>query len=192
MDWQDFKRTILSDLYRYRGQTSLGYLLRQLIWRPGFRYIFVLRLCQFMRGKSMWIPLYILVRLLHRHLTFKYGIQIQPTTAIGEGFYIGHFGCIVVSRRAVIGANCNISQGVTIGQASRGKREGYPVIGDRVYIAPGAKIIGSITIGNDVAIGANCVVVDDVPDNAVVVGIPGKVVSMKGSKGYVDNVRPSV
>ena len=57
-------------------------------------------------------------------------------------------------------------------------------------IAPGAKIIGGITVGNDVAIGANCVVIDDVPDNAVVAGVPGKVVSMNGSAGYVNNIRP--
>jgi len=190
MTWQDFKRTVLADLYRYRGQTSFRYFLRQLMWHPGFRFTFVLRLCQFLRGKPLWLPLYVVARLIHRHLTFTYGISIKPDTAIGEGFYIGHFGCIVVNRRVVIGANCNISQGVTIGRANRGRRQGYPVIGDRVYIAPGAKIIGGITVGNDVAIGANCVVIDDVPDNAVVAGVPGKVVSMNGSAGYVNNIRP--
>ncbi|MFC2064935.1 serine O-acetyltransferase [Chloroflexota bacterium] len=74
-----------------------------------------------------------------------------------------------------------------MGKANRGEREGYPVIGDNVYIGPGAKIIGKVHVGNNVAIGANCVVTKDVPDNAVVAGVPGRVISMKGSEGYVEN-----
>jgi serine O-acetyltransferase len=85
----------------------------------------------------------------------------------------------------VIGRNCNISQGVTLGQANRGPRKGYPVIGDNVYIGPGAKVIGNVRVGSKVAIGANCVVTRDVPDNAVAVGIPGHVVSSERSAGYV-------
>ena len=80
-----------------------------------------------------------------------------------------------------------ISQGVTLGQANRGKNKGYPQIGDNVYIGPGAKIVGKIKIGNDVAIGANCVVTKDVPNNSVIVGIPGKVISQAGSIEYINN-----
>jgi len=86
----------------------------------------------------------------------------------------------------VIGKNCNISHQVTLGIANRGTHKGVPIIGDNVYIGPGAKIIGDINIGNNVAIGANCVVTKDVPDNAVVVGVPGKVISYEGSMGYVN------
>ena len=116
-----------------------------------------------------------------------YGIQIPAGTKIGKGFYIGHFGCIVVNPDAVIGDNVNISQGVTIGQTNRGPRKGTPRIGNNVYIGPGAKIIGNIAIGNDAAIGANAVVTHDVPDNAVVAGVPAKIISMTGSRGYVNN-----
>jgi serine O-acetyltransferase len=118
----------------------------------------------------------------------RFGIDIYPRTRIGKGFYIGHFGTIIVSSHAIIGDNCNISQGVTIGMAVRGDKKGVPEIGDRVYIGPGSKLIGKIKIGNDVAIGANAVVINDVPDNAVVVGVPGKVVSLDGSGDYVVNV----
>ena len=90
--------------------------------------------------------------------------------------------------RAKIGKNCNISQGVTIGQSNRGKRAGVPVIGDSVFIGPGAKIFGAITIGNNVAIGANAVVTSDVPDNAVVAGIPARILSLLGSAGYVQHI----
>ena len=74
-----------------------------------------------------------------------------------------------------------------MGQASRGRRKGWPTIGDNVYIAPGAKIVGNVKIGNCVAIGANCVVTTDIPDNGVVVGVPGKVISFEGSQGYVNH-----
>ena len=117
---------------------------------------------------------------------YKLGISIPPDTQIGSGFYIGHFGGIVVNRRCVIGKNCNISQGVTLGQANRGKNKGYPTLGDNVYIGPGAKIVGAVKIGNNVAIGANCVVTKDIPDDSVVVGIPGRIISKEGSKGYVN------
>lgn len=80
----------------------------------------------------------------------------------------------MVNHRVRIGRNCNISHGVTLGQANRGRRTGVPVIGDGVYIGPGAKVVGAVTVGDNVAIGANCVVVDDVPDNAVVAGVPGR------------------
>ena len=86
----------------------------------------------------------------------------------------------------MIGDNVNISQGVTIGQTNRGKRKGVPVIGNGVYIGPGAKVIGKVTIGNNVAIGANAVVTEDVPDNACVAGVPAKIVSMNGAEGYVN------
>ena len=77
---------------------------------------------------------------------------------------------------------------MTIGQSNRGDRRGVPTIGSRVYIGPGAKIIGNIQIGNNVAIGANAVVTKDVPDNAVVAGIPARIISMDGADGYVDRV----
>ena len=130
--------------------------------------------------------IYPLSRCVLYHLTYKLGISIPLVTEIGSGFYIGHFGGIVVNYETVIGKNCNISQGVTIGVANRGKNKGYPQLGDNVYIGPGAKIIGSIKVGNNVAIGANCVVTKDVPDNSVVAGVPGKIISEQGSVGYVD------
>ena len=74
-----------------------------------------------------------------------------------------------------------------MGQVNRGAKKGSPVIGDNVYVGAGAKVIGKVLIGNNVAIGANCVVIQDVPDQAVVVGIPGKVVSNNGSYDYVNN-----
>ncbi len=188
MDSKELKALWLSDLYRYSGDITLKSFVKCILLIPGFRYSFYMRSCSFLYKKNPLFTLFFIpFILLLMHCGRKYGISIPFKTEIGKGFYIGHFGTIVVSPLAVIGDNCNISQGVTIGVANRGKNKGYPSIGKNVYIGPGAKIFGSIKIGNNVAIGANCVVTKDVPDNAVVVGVPGKVISYEGSKGYVNH-----
>ena len=131
-------------------------------------------------------PLYYLVRYFLRRCMFKYGIEVWPECCIGPGLYIGHFGGIHISCLATIGSNCNISHDVTIGRSNRGRYAGVPVLGNNVFIGAGAKLFGNIRVGNNVAIGVNCVVTRDVPDNAVIVGIPGKVISYKGSEGYIN------
>ena len=113
------------------------------------------------------------------------GIYMTSNTKIGPGLLMPHFGGIVVGPDIVIGRNCNILHGVTIGRAGREEKRGSPQIGDRVYIAPGAKVLGKITIGNDVAIGANAVVVKSVPDRAVVGGNPAKIISYRGSFEFI-------
>ena len=127
----------------------------------------------------------LLVLALH-HYTIRYGIDISRDARIGSGFYIGHFGGIFVNAEVVIGDNCNISQGVTLGRQNRGEREGCPTIGDNVYIAPGAKIIGRISIGDRAAVGANAVVVSDVTPGTTVGGVPARPISASGSDGYVN------
>ncbi len=92
---------------------------------------------------------------------------------MGPGLFIGHFGGITISASTVLGDNCSVSQNVTIGIAGSGDRLGVPVIGNDVYIAPGARLFGKITIGNNVKIGANAVIYKDVPDNSVAVLDPG-------------------
>lgn len=112
----------------------------------------------------------------------RWGIDIPRSVSIGEGLYIGHYGGIIISPLAIIGKNLNISQLVTIGVSGDGEKRGAPIIGDNVYIAPGAKIFGKITIGNNVKIGANAIVYKNIPDNAVVVAYPGyKIISYNGN-----------
>lgn len=173
-------KQLKNDLYRYSETISLKSWMKYYILSPGFHYI-----CWFRLVSKYKNP--ILKYILFRKMV-KYGIEIYPGTNIGKGFYIGHWGGIVINSQVVIGDNCNISQDVTIGQVNRGNNKGAPIIGNRVYIAPGAKIIGNIKIGDDVAIGANAVVTKDIPDNAVVVGVPAKVISYEGSKEYINNV----
>ncbi len=106
------------------------------------------------------------------------GISIQPTADIGPGLHIGHFGNIFINDSAVIGAGCTLSQGVTIGQDVN-PPFGAPSVGRGVFFAPGAKVFGAITIGDHVAIGANAVVRDSLPDRAIAVGVPAKVVRIQ-------------
>jgi len=179
------KEFINSDLHRINGVVSFKSGLKFYLLSPGYKYMFWHRIANVARTKGKIV--YLFPKLILRHYSYKYGFDIPAETIIGKGFYIGHFSGVVISPKVVIGKNCNISQCVTIGYAPRGKHPGYPKIGDNVYIAPGAKIIGGIKIGDNVAIGANAVVLDDVPENAVVVGIPAKVISYKGSKGYIFN-----
>ena len=101
----------------------------------------------------------------------KYGLEID-SNKIGEGLYLGHPYGITVNKNAVIGKNCNLHKGATIGQENRGKRKGYPTIGNSVYIGINSTIVGNITIGDNVLIASNAFVNCDVPANSVVFGNP--------------------
>jgi serine O-acetyltransferase len=113
------------------------------------------------------------------------GISIPASAKIGHSFYIGHFGGIILNSNTIMGANCNISQGVTIGVSGVGEKRGVPVIGDNVYIGANAVICGKIKVGNNVLIGACSMVNKDLPENSVAVGVPAQIISMKGSEGYI-------
>ena len=192
MNFSEYKYLVRSDLYRYTGLINKTIFFKHIRDNPGFQYTLWMRTCNYLyRMEKIKYITYIALRIataILKHYTYKYGISIPFITQIGSGFYIGHFGCIVVHKAVKIGRNCNISQGVTIGISNRGIRKGCPVLGDNVFIGPGAKIIGNIKIGDNVAIGANCVVTKDIPDNAVVIGVPGRVISFKGSIDYINRI----
>jgi serine O-acetyltransferase len=177
---------VQGDLYRYDGAASFRLFLQALWSESGFRYIWLLRTCRFLRSQwwGRWC-LYHLTLFWLTRLSARMNVFIDPSTEIGAGFGMGHAYGIIINRRCRIGTNFSLSQNVTLGRKSREPNVGCPTIGDRVYIGPGAVIIGDITIGNDAAIGANAVVTKDVPANAVVVGVPGRIVSDRGSAGYV-------
>lgn len=155
------------------------FVVNETIW-----YLIVFRLGSYFKT-SFKVPViktlcYSLLFIIHKINSLVLGIQIPLGTNIGAGLYLPHYGTIVIHQKSIIGKHCNIGQGVTIGVAGRGNKKGIPQIGNYVYIAPGAKIIGNIKIGNNVMVGANAVVTKDVPDNAVVAGIPAKIISFNG------------
>jgi len=180
MNFKQTTTTIKTDLFRYAGKADWSSFSVKYLTEPGFRY-----------HRDWRRPFYYLSRLIWRHYCYKFGIEIGPSTQIGTGFYIGHFGGIIVNQHARIGKNCNISQGVTIGVSNKGSLAGCPVIGDNVFIGPGAKIFGKIDIGDNVAIGANAVVTRDVPSNTAAVGIPARTIENSNSDGYINNTEYS-
>lgn len=99
-------------------------------------------------------------------------MEIYGLSNIGPGLYLGHVSNITINADAIIGKNCNIHKGVTIGQENRGKRKGAPIIGDCVWIGVNATVVGNITIGDDVLIAPNCYVNCDVPSHSIVYGNP--------------------
>jgi serine O-acetyltransferase len=108
------------------------------------------------------------------------GIELPCEAVLGRRFVIEHIGGIVVSGDARFGDDCVIRNGVTVGLRNRGVR-GSPYIGDRADIGAGAKLLGPIRIGDDVAIGANAVVISDVPSNSIAVGVPARIIPKKAA-----------
>jgi len=182
----EYRYLVRSDLYRLNRDVSFANLLKQLVLGEAFTYIFWYRTCRYARQNRLTRLLVFPFALwLMRHHGFRLGINIPYQTDIGPGFYISHFTGVFVNSRCTIGKNCNLSQGVTLGLANRGPRKGVPTLGDNVYLGPGAKVVGAVHIGDNVAVGANAVVTRDLPANAVAVGIPARVISHEGSTGYV-------
>ncbi len=190
MNWMECRALIRSDWGRWNPAGSRLFVLREMLWGVGGKFCFWFRLASYVRSRRVWkYSVGWLVYWIYNHYRFKFGIDIAPGTEIGGGFYIGHFGGIVVSPRAVIGRNCNISQGVTIGRKSGGKHPGYPEIGNNVYLGPGAKIIGGIRIGDHCIIGANAVVTKDCPPRSILAGIPARVIGCSDTLSYVNNTQ---
>ncbi|MEI1419815.1 serine O-acetyltransferase [Bacillus cabrialesii] len=125
---------------------------------------------------------YFLARLISQVSRFFTGIEIHPGATIGRRFFIDHGMGVVIGETCEIGNNVTVFQGVTLGGTGKEKGKRHPTIKDDALIATGAKVLGSITVGEGSKIGAGSVVLHDVPDYSTVVGIPGRVVVQNGKK----------
>lgn len=146
--------------------------------RPGFRAIAVYRFGVWrmaIRPKLLRIPFSFLYRYMFRRVRNHYGIELPYSATIGRRVIIEHQSCIVIHGCAQIGDDSVIRQGVTIGNKTLDRPLDAPKLGKRVNVGAGAKILGAVTIGDDAAIGANAVVLTDVPAGALAVGIPAKI-----------------
>jgi serine O-acetyltransferase len=177
---------IKNDAFRYIGNKTFLNIVKLYLQSCGFRYTVWLRVANFCRFNKF---VYFFPWCILTHLKYKYGIDIPAQTKISPGFYIGHFGGIVISSNVVIGRNVNISQGVTLGFQPRGKNKGYPIIGDNVYIGPGSVIFGDIVVGNNVVIGANSIVNRDLSSNSTYAGNPAKKISDIGAEDMLNFVQ---
>ena len=178
---------IKSDYKKYRKYGSHFFAI--VFFTQGFWATFQYRIAHYIYEKVTWkifkVPLQFLTLIWQKAIEILTGISISSSVKIGHSFYIGHFGNIIVNAKAIIGDNCNISQGVTIGVSGLDERRGTPILGNDVYIGANAVIVGKISIGNNVLIGACSMVKDSLPDNSVALGVPAIIISQKGSKGYI-------
>ncbi len=145
--------------------------LETLIASPGFHAILLHRLNHWLWTKN----LYLLARFSAHLSRFLTGVEIHPGANLGRRFFIDHGMGIVIGETSEIGDDCSIYHGVTLGGTTWKKGKRHPTLKDGVIIGAGAKVLGPITLGANARIGSNAVVVKDVPDDATVVGIPGRV-----------------
>jgi serine O-acetyltransferase len=155
-------RSATEVLFCYPGVHALAFhRLGNRLWRAG------------------WVSTARFVSHVSRFLT---GIEIHPAAKLGPGLFIDHGMGIVIGETAEVGRNVSLLQGVTLGGTSTKREKRHPTLGDNVTVGSGAKIIGAITIGENSRVGAGSVVVRDVPPNAVVVGVPGRVTYKDGQR----------
>lgn len=155
----------------YDHQLSRQGLWAMVVYRFGrWRYT--------IRWRWLWMPFSFLYKILKPISEILTGIELPCEATVGRRFRIDHFGGIVISGDAVFGDDCIVRNGVTVGLKNTGHR-GAPVIGNRVDIGAGAKLLGSIRIGDDVSIGANAVVLTNIPSNSIAVGVPARVLPRK-------------
>ncbi|MFZ5799886.1 MAG: serine O-acetyltransferase EpsC [Candidatus Omnitrophota bacterium] len=127
-----------------------------------------------------------LPRALSQLARFFTGIEIHPGATIGKGLFIDHGMGVVIGETSILGDNITLYQGVTLGGTGKEKGKRHPTLGNNVVIGTGAKVLGNITIGDNSYIGANAVVIKDVPANSTVVGVPGRITKQDGKKIDVD------
>ena len=145
---------------------------------PSFRVILRYRLAHklYLKGHYFW------ARWISQRGARKTGIEIHPGATIGKGLFIDHGSGVIIGETTVIGDNVTLYQGVTLGGTGKEQGKRHPTLEDNVMVSAGAKILGSFTIGENSKIGAGSVVLEEVPPNCTVVGVPGRIVRMDNKK----------
>ncbi len=167
----------------FREDPAAKSVVEIILCYPGFQAILMHRVAH--RLYLAQVPL--LPRVISQFTRFLTGIEIHPGARIGRRVFIDHGMGVVIGETSEIGDDCLFYQGVTLGGTGNEKGKRHPTLGNRVVVGTGAKILGSIHIGDDVKIGAGSVVVHSVPDHSTVVGIPGRVVRSRDSNGVLEH-----
>ncbi|NKB82322.1 MAG: serine O-acetyltransferase [Nitrospirales bacterium] len=150
--------------------------LEVLLTYSGFHALLAYRLAHIIWNRR--VPL--LPRLISQFVRWLTGVEIHPGAKIGHGFFIDHGMGVVIGETAEIGDYVTLFQGVTLGGTGKDRGKRHPTLGNHVVVGSGAKILGNITIGDFVKIGANSVVLRSVPSNSTVIGIPGRIIKSVG------------
>lgn len=179
MSWDETKEYIRHDVYRNLGACSDKLIIKNFLSRSSTTgFLIHFRLCHYFaeleKKNIVQFILHAILYLRYCRRQERCGIELNQHTDIGYGLRLPHRGTIVIHVQARIGNNCEIMQGVTIGNNIMKSRDDVPHIGNEVLICAGAKIVGGVTVGNTVVIGANAVVNRDVPDNTIVGGSPAR------------------
>jgi serine O-acetyltransferase len=179
------------DIARYK---SMGSSRKQLWLNPAVWAIAIHRLGNWLYVTQpsflIRVPLKVIYFFARMFSEVVMEMCLDPQATIGGGLYIAHIGGIHINPKAIIGSNCNLTHGITIGASAMG-RQGSPTVGNNVYIGTGATLIGKIKIGNGAKIAANTLVVTNIPDGATVMGVPGRII-MRPPKAAQSPVLPAV
>ncbi len=170
--WDDIQKDFKAV---FRMDPAARNALEVILAYPGLHAIFMHRV-----NHLLWnLNIPVLPRFLSHIVRFLTGIEIHPGAKIGSGFFIDHGLGVVIGETSEIGENVTLYQGVTLGGTGKEKGKRHPTLGNNVVVGAGTKILGPITIGDNVKIGANSVVLHNVSDNSIVVGVPGRVIKRK-------------
>jgi serine O-acetyltransferase len=164
------------DIARYK---SMGHSRKQLWLNPAVWAIAIHRFGNWLYVTKPSVvvrfPLKVVHLFVYMFSELVMEMCLDPQATIGGGLYIAHIGGIHINPEAIIGSNCNLTHGITIGASAMG-RQGSPTVGNNVYIGTGATLVGKIKIGNGAKIAANTLVITNVPDGATVMGVPGRII----------------
>ena len=182
-------KTFLSDIEKYKKYSGNKSAIVLILTTQGLWALFVYRMANgIYRSKLPGVlkKLLLVGAVIHQKIIeITTGISLPYAATIGKRFYIAHHGHIILHPKTVIGENCNIAQGVTIGVSGRGEKRGIPIIGNNVFMAANAVIAGKIKVGDNSVIGANSLVVNDVEANTTVLGVPAVKISDNNSEAYI-------
>ena len=184
--WWLWRLSLIMGLIKFFKEETAAILQRdpaikskmEVLLYPGFRIMMRYRIAHRLYKKGHFL----IARKIMQKGADKMGIDIHPGAAIGNNFFIDHGIGVVIGETAIIGDNCTLYQGVTLGGTGKQTGKRHPTIGNNVMISAGAKVLGNITIGDNTKIGAGSVVLQDIPSNSTVVGVPGRIVKRNDIK----------
>ena len=149
-----------------------------LLLYSGLHALLAYRAAHYLHEKKHYLP----ARFISQSAKFLTGIEIHPGATIGKGLFIDHGSGVVIGETAIVGDNCTLYQGVTLGGTGKDTGKRHPTLGNNVLVGAGAKLLGNFTIGDGAKIAAGAVVLQNVPENCTAVGIPARVVRRGGEK----------
>ena len=169
-----FWKTVKEEITIIRERDPAIHSNMEVFLYPSFRVMLSYRRAHrlYEKGHYFW------ARWISQRAARKSGIEIHPGAQIGKGLFIDHGSGVIIGETTIIGDNCTLYQGVTLGGTGKEQGKRHPTLGNNVMVSAGAKVLGSFKVGDNSKIGAGAVVIKEVPDNATVVGVPGRVVRL--------------